>query len=131
MQMSLPENMFRDPNVPLTEEQKLNRKQIYHQITTVPESFSMDLWDTEYFAEPYDNCGTTKCIAGWALAYADIKISDLEIKNDVVSTDLNITREAINAMGLTREEYYSYNSDGLFHLYDDEGAVERMRQLSE
>jgi hypothetical protein len=130
----IPESIkFRDENVPLTEDQKLNRKQILTQITSQPETFNMDVWDT--FAFPYelpqDNyCGTTRCVAGWALFFAEIPIRDLMVKANVLATDMNITREAVRAMGLTQEEYYRGSSAGLFHLYSDEDAVEQLHELA-
>jgi hypothetical protein len=121
---------FRDENVPLSEEQKLNRKQILTQVTTQPETFGMDVWDTEAFPYDVEGCGSTRCIAGWALFFAGVSTRDLMVRGNVLLTDVKITQEAVRVMGLSEGEYYRANSAGLFHLYSEEDAVEQLRELT-
>jgi len=43
-------------------------KQIQEQIRKEPRQFYMGYWFTNGYGDDIPNCGTTACIAGWALA---------------------------------------------------------------
>lgn len=118
--MSYMSNVFRDPQVPLTEGQKLIRKKVYHQITTEPDTFNMYAWEVLQSG----SCGTTRCLAGWAVHFSGGK----GIRR---MTPTRVVREAIIALGLTEAEYYGDDEHGVVFYTDSENAYERMGRLAE
>lgn len=114
--------IWRDERTPLTIEQSAARKQVYKQISTDPESFSMRQWERVPVIEiegPW--CATTRCVAGWAQYYAHGYV-------DVASVD----QDAVTALGLTWGEYISgdLRAMGLFHC-PDKTALAAMKRLAE
>jgi hypothetical protein len=105
--------MFRDPETPLTEEQRLLRKMVAEKITSEPKRFDMRTWSTTREL----TCNTTACLAGWAIFLAG------QIPYD---TDGDIAPRAIKLLGLTEAEY-----DGdLFYTTTDD-ALRRITALAE
>ncbi len=125
---------FRNPAVPLTEEQLLNRKRVLYQVTTEPQTFSMSTWDVRI--EPPEElqrlgftCSTVRCIAGWALYFggADIIAIDAAACDDG-GTDIEAAGIAL--LGLTSDEYYGAPGGRKPLFYDtEEDAVDRLRAL--
>lgn len=109
---------FRSPKTPLTEEQMLNRKKVYHQITSEPESFQMGYWDSSIFDF---ECKTVRCIAGWACYFSGKPVT-------VNDEDDNIEQRAIDAMGLSHDEYYA-DWACIFYV-SDSYAITIMRRLA-
>lgn len=84
-------------------------RKIYTQIASEPESFDMGDWEREGDPE----CGTTRCVAGWAIAFE----LDIDRKGFIYSKDLSELgkRFEVNPsyfkvgaalLGLTHEEAY-------------------------
>lgn len=127
-------DVFREPGTPLTEDQKLCRKLTAEQVAAEPGSFFMGDWDTDAawfggnrvertFAT---TCGTTRCLAGWALFHAGCPVR----VGDTVSS---IEDRAIAALGLTHDEYFFMpGEDGYSELfYASRGdAAERIAWLA-
>jgi hypothetical protein len=130
---------FRDPETPLTPEQAETRKLTYKQISTEPQTFSMDHWSLQLDWLPGEllkglgiaegTCGTARCVSGWAQFFGG---------QDVVafSTEHENIRAGIELLGLTYNEYYGINGHygaGARALFFDtnENAVERMRVIAE
>lgn len=122
--------MYRDPSTPLTTAQAMMRKKVYDQISNHPDEFDMAWWSrTNTFVNPemeIEACGTTRCVAGWAQFFAKGEVDTYNVKTD-----------AIELMGLTREEYFDHDEEGyldvntaLFHVNDSK-AVAWMKRLAE
>lgn len=115
---------FRNPGTPLTDEQKILRKEVYRQISDEPESLYMNNWEGYM-----PTCGTTRCVAGWAQHF---------MTGQMVNR-MTVKQDAVTGLGLTEAEYFgrTYYRDqeaefesSLFYLSNEE-ALERMRQLVE
>jgi hypothetical protein len=117
--------MFRDKNTPLTETQKLLRKDTLYHIELFPNQFNMQHWDSsEYNASQLnenDLCTTVRCIAGWALFLAGKPVGHPE-------SDIVVQNRAIECLGLTEDEYRT-NHGELFYIFDAEVAVREFREL--
>jgi hypothetical protein len=110
------QKQFRDPETPLTPEQRELRKAILKQIENDPVTFSMDSWEKSPF---YPTCKTTRCIEGWAEFIANGEVID--------GSDGDREQMGIELLGLTRDEYHIPTE--LF--YDnEESALERMREIA-
>lgn len=113
---------FRRGSEPLTEDQKLTRKKVLHEITAEPRSFYMGAWERHWDAgqqQRYNLCGTTRCLAGWALHVNGLPVND----------GPGIIPQACELLGLSRAEYYGGGSGELF--FDSEtSAMRRMRALA-
>lgn len=119
---------FRNPDEPLTEDQRLVRKQIFEQVVNLPESFSMSFWDAKLY-HPQEDCGTTRCVAGWAIHFSGIDILEICTLQDLtIHGSDKIVEHAIKVMGLTREEY----TDGEARLFYTTAAdaIERLGNLA-
>lgn len=112
---------FRDAGTPLSEDQALMRKRVLHQAVTEPETFDMAYYEAER------GCGTTRCIAGWAVYFERGWVH----ANDRWDPD-GLKQAAISALGLTLVEYYGPGNwfDGLDLFYDEPGGLERLRKLA-
>lgn len=117
---------FRDPGTPLTEDQLLMRKRVLHQAEAEPETFAMAAYQGRNAS-----CGTTRCIAGWAVYltrgywYKRGACEDLEDKKQLAVDVLGLTQEEYGNDVLDREGPYE-----LFYVDDDEGLA-RLRALAE
>lgn len=45
-------------------------QKVYDQITQHPETHYQGTWENGYGGYDDDECGTTRCVAGWAVAFA-------------------------------------------------------------
>jgi hypothetical protein len=112
---------FRNPETPLDPYQKLMRNAVYAQISGHPDSFDMGSYEDDSF------CGTTRCIAGWAVHLAGAPACSY------LSVD-QIHAIAIRVLGLTSSEYgsdtFTEVPDALFYT-GNQDALERMRQFAE
>lgn len=116
---------FRDPSVPLTEDQLLMRKRVLHQIEAEPETFAMITYQGRNA-----RCGTTRCIAGWAVYltrgywYKEGLRESLEEKKQL----------AVDVLGLTQAEYGAdvRDSEGPYELFyvDNGEGLARLRALA-
>jgi hypothetical protein len=112
---------FRPEGVPLTEEQKLMRKRVLAQIENEPGSFDMDSWEEGLYDEDGKQCGTTRCIAGWAVYFAE--------KDGRRTLVWDTLQDGISLLGLTRDEFSDEHDVPLF--YDTNyRALERLRELA-
>lgn len=125
-QMAALEACFRRPGTPLTEDQLLLRKRVLHAIESDPGQFSMRWWDTVSLGIQY-GCGTSRCLAGWALHLAGAPASRPEGSSSV-------ERRAVLALGLTHDEFWGrpreFSGSGLFYAGDAE-ALARLREITE
>jgi hypothetical protein len=129
-----PVHDFRDPSVPLTQQQAEIRRLVYKEISANPGTFDMESWeiplewlndfDREAMGlQHLDECGTARCVSGWAQFFGGVTYIGCAGKFE------NENR-GITLMGLTEAEYYSLFSGELF--YDtNANAVERMRVIAE
>lgn len=111
---------FRKPGTPVTPEQMIIRELVWAQITDKPESLDMGDWErpSEGLLDS-DKCETTRCLGGWAQWFYRGYV-------DLATTE----EDAVEAMGLSWEEYYP-PSLGVRLFYCHEGeAVEQMRRLA-
>lgn len=83
-------------------------QKVYDQITSQPETFDMESWESD--DEYEDSCGTTRCVAGWALYFHEgQRVFDYNYPEEPVSTfqdcdDHTVPARACKALGLTRSE---------------------------
>jgi hypothetical protein len=112
---------YRDPAVPLTEDQLLLRKKVLHQVETEPETFYMGDWERE------GSCGTTRCIAGWAQFLARGQVCYFGNEQGLP----DVEEDAIELLGLTENEYAGDPAagSGLFYTSNDE-ALQQLRELA-
>jgi hypothetical protein len=108
--------LFRHPETPLTETQKLLRKQVAEQVTDDRAHFDMHCWSTT--AER--TCDTVACLAGWAVHLSGQNA--FEVKE--------VDSAAILLLGLTRREYVDDRTGPLFFASEEE-AIRRMQALAE
>ena len=127
---------FRSPLEPLTEDQILLRKQVFHQIESEPGVLDMGTW--ECFAPSYSACKTTRCLAGWAVHLGGI---DPRTFSKVAPVPLNFDHHGLThnqwealgvlLMGLTKAEYEGEAGETELFFCNDENATERMRKLAD
>jgi hypothetical protein len=111
---------YRDPETPLSEDQRLMRKRVLAQVESEPESFSMYTWESRE-SESSGSCGTTRCVSGWAVHFA---------QQDGTWEHGHGSTAGIVLLGLTRAEAAGQH-DGVSLFYDsDQGALERLRELA-
>lgn len=118
---------FRTPETKLTWEQLDLRKRVLKQIENEPDSFDMLHWEVidGYSTERQvrvRTCGTTRCLAGWALH---------EAGQPVIHPDAHPDARAWSVLGLTYDEYRAEGNDGLFYLPEDYAALEAFRKITE
>ena len=117
-------SIFRDPETPLTEDQLLMRKRVYHQVTNEPETFHMFAWENVVLDQAgAEMCGTTRCIAGWAVEFERRNLNG----NYHVES---YSSEGIRLLGLTRREYGADADVTLFSACNRD-VLERLRKLAE
>lgn len=114
---------------PLTFEQVEYRKMVYKQISADDESFDMGSWEWSpetlghalRLLPEFNNCRTTRCVAGWAQFYAKGAVREPTVEQD-----------AIDAMGLSWLDYRGTDPAkvGLFRTNADD-ALARMKVLAE
>ena len=107
-------NVYRDQKVPLTEDQRLLRKRVLHQIETEPETFDMSSWEGEYA------CGTTRCLAGWAVFFGG--------ESERYKRQTSWSDDAIRLLGLTSDECMGGRVILFYETKD--AALGRMRELA-
>jgi hypothetical protein len=92
-------------------------QKILDQITMHPETHNQDFWENAS-----SDCGTTRCIAGWALHFHNPQQHVWLTVKDLMCSPYHIDEAAQSLLGLTEEE-----SIELFHDADDEQAVELVK----
>jgi hypothetical protein len=119
--MIMDTTLFRNPETPLTEEQKLLRKLVAEKVTADPVHFDMRTWSTTMEL----TCNTTACLAGWSVFLSGLSVHQaVALYGDMEST-------AIARLGLTLAEYMQEPlGTPLFFATEDE-ARERIQALAE
>ena len=118
--------VFRDPAVPLSPGQAEMRKRVLKEIEKDPGGFDMSSWESGW-RTGCGQCGTTRCIAGWAQYLERGAVYENGLGRDVPS----VWSDAIGLLGLTFAEYTGEvaGDDDLFYM-DDDQALERLRELA-
>lgn len=134
-------HIFRHPDVKLTFAQLELRKRVLKQVENEPEAFDMNYWEwmedeeeLRRLQEAGQPCGTTRCLAGWALFESGGKVPTGY--HPFVSRP-NAEIDGIRVLGLTEDEYYGSEDDGWYaedrcdglFYYSEEDAVDRLREL--
>jgi len=91
-------------------------RKVYEQITQNPETHDQGDWENE--------CGTTRCGAGWALHFHRPNQSIFKTMREVVNTG-SIDVAARRVLGLNKSE-----ADYLFYEASNEEAVEFIRHYA-
>lgn len=97
--------------------------QVREQITAYPETHDQDSYESNY------GCGTTRCIAGWAIFFhKGVQESIYEGRSEDSHPWRYRDSDGIAAelLGLDDDE-----ADSLFHCMDDDRAVNRLDALIE
>lgn len=102
-------------------------RQVAEAIETKPELYNQGGW---YYMDD-DDCGTTCCIAGWAVAISQFNGNTLQAATKYYnSDDFNISVEAREALGLTAAE-----ARDLFHghwaPHEGLSVPDALRKISE
>lgn len=129
---------FRRPGVPLSEEAALLRKQTLYQIENEPETFNMCTWDSSATrassvidalaqATATGHCGTTRCLAGWALYLAGQPVTAHEAAVAVEE----IEARAVRVLELTQGEYLGAPGDKPLFFTTSGYAVTRLAALAQ
>jgi len=100
-------------------------KKIYRQITDHPETHDQGIWESD--------CGTARCVAGWALYFHNSKQSVHRTAEDILwgegpRSTLRGSWEAIAAktiLGLTDDE-----AEDLFFEGKEDWVVERVKEYA-
>lgn len=102
--------VFRDPFTPLTEAQRDLRARVLAQVTAQPHTFDMADWEGE--------CGTTRCVGGWAdyFMYGYVNIDGVEVR-------------AVRNLGLTDLEYFGPDENSPLFTDTELGALARLNKL--
>ncbi len=116
--------LFRNPAVPLTEDQIHLRKLTFKTIVAFPDDFCMNDWERKF--EGGGQCRTTRCIAGWAQYLARGAVYE---HGDITQGIPPVDEDAIELLGITVDEYGSDDVNDV-NDEDDDKAVERMRLLA-
>jgi len=118
---------FRDPAVPLTDEQRFFRREALAEITAHPEAFSMIDWVS------HTECGTTMCLAGTVQWIRRGKVYPDGIPDSATSgwRIPPADEEAVALLGLTEAEYHDCDfRDGLWFTHEAD-ALARLRKLAQ
>lgn len=105
----------------------VRRQQVLNQITAHPELHYQGSWESR------KECGTTRCVAGWAVHFAAPEASDLgEAKRQAVA-DLGIEHEVHSFSGVAARllGLNGYEAGELFLDAADDEAVDLLRQYAE
>lgn len=116
---------FRNPAVPLSPGQLKLRQQVLEQVEKHPDTFNMSDW--EYTDT---TCSTTRCVAGWAQYLARGKVTFGAKDHRPERRGPQVELDAVGLLGLTEEEYYQRDHDGLFYT-SDSWALPWLRELAE
>lgn len=116
---------FRDPDEPLTDEQRFFRRETLREIEAAPHMFDMGDWERRSFG---GGCSTARCVAGWAQYLRRGAVYPFGLPAEDIP---DAEDDAVALMGLTREEYLGESGeDPLFYTEDDD-ALARLRALAE
>ena len=93
-----------------------------------------DQFDMNVFGEHVPACGTTACLAGWALLLSGYQITGFDLFARPDGTEVSgetLSREAGWLLGIPAEEFDADGECPLFYVEDDDEAIERFRALVE
>lgn len=120
----------------MNEKQKELARKILDQVESQPATLAMetwetvdstDLWDWET-GETVEGCGTTRCIAGWAIFFSALPGESVDAARRRVGDELGLPSWPLVAaalLGLSEEE-----ADSLFFT-DEAAAVKLLREFVE
>jgi hypothetical protein len=105
---------------------ELGRKVLEH-VTAHRGQFDMSIYVD---ADP--ECGTTACLAGWAMLLSGYRAADASVMRPDGSYVIDKSNEAARLLGLDHaEQYGSYGDCTLFGEFSEERAIERFRAILE
>lgn len=118
----------------MNEEQKALAQKILDQVDRQPETLYMGTWETVDLEHLYnwktgervEECGTTRCIAGWAVHFASCPQEDVFHAMSRVAQELGLERtfEAVAGRLLGLDQF---DASRLFFEADEEEAVHFLR----
>jgi hypothetical protein len=123
-------HIFRVPGTPLSEDAALLRKRTLHQAETDPGHLDMSIWDSSAADELQQalqheaGCGTTRCVAGWALYFFGDPVKQGEDSSETEA-------RAVKALELTAAEYLGSPRERPLFLSPADNAIARLRQITE
>lgn len=121
----------------MNQEQKALAQKILNQVENYPESLHMDSWEASCLPDRYnwktgeavEGCGTTRCIAGWAVHFASKPGEEsyqtrrrIRLANGLAGPTYMYV--GAHLLGLDSEQ-----AEKLFLDLDESGAVEYLRRL--